>query len=164
MQAKPVFCHYTSWSSKRQDAGNLGSSRLVTPNRKPCRRRGCTYQGERGAGAKPKGRAREAISTSDINSGSNTTTARPAVACTVIEPEAISPRQRSISPGRVEPLTLQTYLGHRSIGSTTRATLRWPRGGLRTFGGRGRDNASHHAAARGRGVRRPDHTVSVPLA
>jgi len=39
--------------------------------------------------------ARNAMSTSDVNSGSKVTTARPAVACTFIESDVISPRQRS---------------------------------------------------------------------
>jgi len=40
------------------------------------------YQGERGTGARPNCRARNAMSTSDANSGSKVTTVRPAVACT----------------------------------------------------------------------------------
>jgi hypothetical protein len=35
------------------------------------------YQGERGTGARPNGRARKAMSTSDANSGSKVTTVRP---------------------------------------------------------------------------------------
>src|ERR1700746_2566311 len=57
------------------------------------------YQGERGLGARPDGRAIKAISESDINSGSKITTARPAVACTFIESDATSRKQ----PGQQQP-------------------------------------------------------------
>jgi len=43
------------------------------------------YHGDRGAGAKPNFRTREAMSTSDVRSGSEITTARPPVACNFIE-------------------------------------------------------------------------------
>src|ERR1700744_2591011 len=82
-------------SSRRQSAGSRRSLRLVTQSSSPCCCGGCPYHVDRGAGARPNCRARDATSTSDTDLGSRTTTARPAVACTFIEFGAISPRQRS---------------------------------------------------------------------
>src|ERR1700744_1693589 len=86
---------YRANSSRRQSAGSRRSLRLVTQSSSPCCCGGCPYHVDRGAGARPNCRARDATSTSDTDLGSRTTTARPAVACTFIEFGAISPRQRS---------------------------------------------------------------------
>src|SRR5258708_4762080 len=80
-------------TSRRQSAGSRRSLRLVTQSNSPCCRGGCMYHADIGRGARPNSSAREAMSTSDTDLGSRTTTARPAVACTFIEFGAISPRQ-----------------------------------------------------------------------
>ena len=49
----------------------------------------------------------------------------------------------------IDTRTLQAYLGHRSINSTTRYAALAP-GGSKTSGAKGRYNAPHPAAARGR--------------
>jgi hypothetical protein len=73
------------------------------------------YQGERGLAARPNGRARKAISASDTNSGSKITTARPAVACTFIESDATSRKQRSRASLRAVGCSDQCRIGSADI-------------------------------------------------
>src|SRR6201992_530710 len=57
-------------SSRRQSAGSRRSLRLVTQSSSPCCCGGCPYHVDRGAGARPNCRARDATSTSDTDLGS----------------------------------------------------------------------------------------------
>ncbi len=64
------------------------------------------YHADIGRGASPNSSAREAMSTSDADLGSEITTARPAVACTFIESGAISAQatKQSLPSSGVKPL------------------------------------------------------------
>ena len=67
-------CYRANSNSRQQSAGSRRSLRLVTQRSSPCSRGSCPYHAERGAGARPNCRAREAISTPDADFGSKRTT------------------------------------------------------------------------------------------
>src|SRR5215471_10278917 len=78
-------CYRANSNSRRQSAGSRRSLRFVTQSSSPCCRGGYPYHADRGAGARSNSSARDAMSVSDADFGSKSTTARPAVACTFIE-------------------------------------------------------------------------------